>query len=425
MSSRVTAALLLILVGAGCASTRGVRLETGEGPPLVYVPPTWGGAVEVDEDDFEAALARLVLELPLSLRPSEAGWLVRASTRGGMVDRALRSTLQRDYGRWCRAHEAAGNCLSLLEDGLGLDETDRLKLALGLSLEPMHESLADAVEDTLNPTFFKAVVVSALMSWVILAAAPEPLFTKAAAAVALVMVAYLGADVFLKVVAACGELKRAADRATTFQELEEAGARFGGVVGDAGARIFVLAVAAAVSGGTTGGAAWLASRLPLFPGIGQAAALSASQVGVNLTAIDQVRAVAVVEGSLVITLAPNAVAMAAKGGGRKQDHHLATIRNEKSTARGGPWTPRFKKLFDKAGMKLKDPENVVPVEGHKGPHPQEYHELVYRQLDRALRNCREMARCRAALQQELRELAEQVSTPGTLLNTLLTRGTKP
>ncbi|WP_164008855.1 AHH domain-containing protein [Pyxidicoccus trucidator] len=425
MSSRFICALLLGFLGAGCASTRGVRLETGEGAPLEYVPPTWGGSVEVDEDDFEEALALLVLELPLSLRPSEAGWLVRASTRGGMVDRALRSTLHRDYGHWCRAHEAPGDCLSLLEDGLGLGETDRLKLALGLSLDPMHESLANAVEDTLNPTFFKAVVVSALVSWALLAAAPEPLFTKAAAAVALVMVAYLGGEVFLRVVAACGELKRAADRATTFQELEEAGARFGGVVGDAGARIFVLAVAAVVSGGTTGGAAWLASRLPLFPGIGQAAALSASQVGVDLAAIDQVSAVAVVEGTLVITLAPNAVAMAARSGGRKQDHHLATIRNEKSAARGGPWTPRFKRIFDKAGMKLKDPENVVPVEGHKGPHPQAYHERVYRRLELATEDCRNIASCKSALQKELRLLAKEASTPGTLLNNLLTQRVKP
>ena len=280
------------------------------------------------------------------------------------------------------------------------------------------------MEDTLQPQFFKAVVVSALVSWAVLAAAPEPLFTKAAAAVALVMVAYLGGDAFLRVVTACRELRWAADRATTFQELEEAGARFGAVVGEAGARVFVLAVVAVVGRGATGGAVGLASRLPLLPGYARATALSASQLGVNLAAIEQVSAVAVVDGTLVITLAPNAVAMAARGGGgggRTQDHHLATIRNEKSTARGGPWTPRFRKIFAKAGMELKDPENVVPVPGHKGPHPREYHEVVFRQLDLATRGCRNVADCRMALTQELRALSEQVSTPGTFLNTLITK----
>ncbi|HZI09340.1 MAG TPA: Tox-REase-5 domain-containing protein [Myxococcus sp.] len=264
---------------------------------------------------FEAALARLVLELPLSLRPAEAGWLVRASSQGRTMDAVMQGALRRDYGRWCEAHEAPGDCLSLLENGLGLDAGDRLKVALGLSLDPMHESLADAVEETLNPTFFKAVVVSALVSWVVLAAAPEPLFTKAAAVVAVVMLAYMGGDAFLALVAACRELHAAAGRATTFQELEEAGERFGRVVGTQGARVFVLAISLVVGRGTAGGTTWLASRMPLLPGFAEASALGASQVGVNLAAAGQVSAVAVVEGTIAITLAPTAVAMSALGSG--------------------------------------------------------------------------------------------------------------
>jgi len=59
----------------------------------------------------------------------------------------------------------------------------------------------------------------------------------------------------------------------------------------------------------------------------------------------------------------------------------ATLRNEKSTARWGPWTPRFKELFKKAGMELKDPEN-------KGPHPERYHPWVFDELEAATRSCR-------------------------------------
>ncbi|HZI13236.1 MAG TPA: AHH domain-containing protein [Myxococcus sp.] len=418
-----TAALLLLVVGTGCARQRVVRLETGQGRALEYRPPSWDGSVAVEGDAFEEALARLVLELPLSLRPSEAGWLVRASSQGRTMDSVMQGALRRDYGRWCRAHEAPGDCLSLLEDGLRLDAGDRLKVALGLSLDPMHESIADAVEETLNPTFFKAVVVSALVSWVVLAAAPEPLFTKAAAVVAVVLLAYMGGDAFLALVAACRELHAAAGRATTFEELEEAGERFGRVVGTEGARVFVLAMALVVGRGATGGGSWLASRMPLLPGFAEASALGASQFGVNLAAAGQVSAVAVVDGALAIHLAPAAVAMAARGD--TEDHHLATIRNEKSTARGGPWTPRFRDLFKRAGMELKDPENVVPVPGHKGPHPQEYHQRVYQRLEAATRNCRGISECRSALTEELRVLAEEASTPGTVLNRLLTRGKQP
>jgi hypothetical protein len=115
--------------------------------------------------------------------------------------------------------------------------------------------------------------------------------------------------------------------------------------------------------------------------------------------------------------------MAARGG-RTEQHHIATIANDKSTARGGPWSPRFRELFEKAGMDLDDPANRMPLQGHKGPHPERYHEIVYDRLDRALANCRGIAECKAELKHALGKLAEEISTPGSELNRLLTR-TKP
>jgi hypothetical protein len=392
------------------------------------LPPTTDRSITVGRDDFEQSLARLVLDLPLSLRPADAGWLVRASTPGATTDRVLQGALRRSYGRWCRAHEGPGDCLSLLEDGLGFDGKKRLALALGLSLDPMHESIADAVENTLNPAFFKAVVVSALVSWVVLAAAPEPLFTKAAALVAVVMLGYLGIDSFLAVVSACRELVSASDRATTFQELEEAGERFGRVVGHTGARVFVLAVALVVGRGTVGGASWASSRLPVLPDFPSAASLGASQLGVRLAAAEQVRTVAVVERGVAITLAPNAVAMVASssdgipGDPDGKVHHICTDKNEISDASGGPWTPLFEKFFRKAGMSIKDdPANQVRIRGHEGPHPEAYHREVFRRIDEALMGCRGMNQCREALTQELRKLSKELLTPGSMLRRLVTK----
>ncbi|WP_164020871.1 AHH domain-containing protein [Pyxidicoccus trucidator] len=420
-------ALALVPLLVGCASARVVRLDTGTGQPLAYTPPTSSRSVQVGEGDFEKALARLVLEFPLSLRPPEAGWLVRASTHGGAMDKALQVALRKGYGRWCQAHEGPGDCLSLLEDGLGFSAVDRLKLAVGLSLDPMHESLADAVEGTLSPTFFKTVVVSALVSWALLAANPEPLFTKAAATVAVLVLAYVGMEVFLEVVKACRALKLAVDRATTFQELEEAGARFGRVLGTEGARVFVLAVALVTGRGAVGAGTWLATRLPLLPGFGAAVALSASQLGVNLAAIEQVSAVAVVEGSVVISLAPGAVAMVALGPGAIQGdpdgtvHHICTDKNNVSDAEGGPWTPLFEKIFRTAEMSLKnDPANLIRIRGHAGPHPKAYHEVVLRRVRDATIACSSVAICRQRLTRELRRIARELSTPGSRLRRLLT-----
>ncbi|HSP81526.1 MAG TPA: hypothetical protein VLQ93_23610, partial [Myxococcaceae bacterium] len=83
MAPRLAVALLLLALSTGCATPRVVRLDTGEGAPLEYRPPTSNRSVGVEEDEFEETLAWLVLETPLSLRPSQQGWLVRASYPGG------------------------------------------------------------------------------------------------------------------------------------------------------------------------------------------------------------------------------------------------------------------------------------------------------------------------------------------------------
>lgn len=427
-SKRGLCILVLVPLLSGCASTRVVRLNTGHGPPLEHSPRASSESVEVDAEDFEKALAQLALYVPLSLRASDSGWWVRASTRGSLMDRTMRGALHQRYGRWCQAHQGPRDCLSLLEDGLGFDERGRLALALGLSLDPMHASIAEAVEQTLNPTFFKTVVVSALVTWAVLAANPEPVFTKAAAVVSVLMLAYVGLDAFLEMVHACAELKRSSDRATTFEELDEAGERFGQVMGKQGARIFVLAVAAVVGQGTVSGASGLAARLPLLPGFPQAVAQGAAQLGVSIAAVEQVSAVAVVEGGVVITLAPGAVAMVASASGvipgdpDGKVHHICTDKNTKSDANGGPWTPVFEDLFRRAGMTLNDPANLVRIRGHEGPHPEAYHKAVFRRVQKALSTCRSPPQCREMLVEELKTLSEELLTPGNTLRRLVTKG---
>ena len=112
-------------------------------------------------------------------------------------------------------------------------------------------------------------------------------------------------------------------------------------------------------------------------------------------------------------------------GSEKKDgyhwHHLATNKNGSSTVSGGPWTPLFERLFARAGMSLDAAENLVYLAGHKGPHPEEYHSVVYRRLEEALEECRAGPQCRSRLVDELRKLADEVCTPGSLLHRLVTK----
>ncbi|RKI37335.1 hypothetical protein D7Y27_25855 [Corallococcus sp. AB004] len=298
---------MLLVFWVGCASGPEVRLRTERGT-RTYAPVTWDRRVPVSAREFEEALTRLVLEVPLMVRSPR---VVRAvAKKGAQLDLGFGFMLRDGYGRWCRAHEAPGDCLSLLEDGAGFGELDRLTLAVGMSLDPLRASIGAALQDTLNPEFFVSVVSGAIASWVVLAAAPEPVFTKAAAVIAAVFLAYVGVQSFLTVVRACGALKAATDRAQTFQELEEAAEVFAQALGPEVARVFVLAVTMLVSHGVTVG---LSSALSLMPRFPDAVSAGSAQVGFNPARVLDVSAVAVVDGVVEVTLASTAVAMAAVG----------------------------------------------------------------------------------------------------------------
>jgi hypothetical protein len=313
MPNRLGVAVLLIVLLNACATQRVVRLDTGQGAPLEYKLSSSNKSVKVDAEVFEGALTQLVLNAPLTLQSPQQGQLVRTSYPSNDADNRWQRLMGKSFGGICKPGQRRGDCLSLLDDMMGLSEWDKLGVALGLSLEPLHESIARAVEKTLAPQLFYTVIATGLITWAVLAANPEPVFTKAAAIVSAVLLIYLGVETFLEVVDASQELKRATDRATTWIELGQAGQRFANRVGPEVARVFVLAVTVVVSHGMTGGAAWLASRLSMLPSFTEAAAAGASRVGLHLANVGQVNAVAVEGSTVVISLPATAVAMTAQG----------------------------------------------------------------------------------------------------------------
>ncbi|RKI37208.1 hypothetical protein D7Y27_26220 [Corallococcus sp. AB004] len=307
MAFRVLLAVLLLALLSACAAPRGrVRLDTGDGAPIEYRPPSPARAVTVEADAFERALTELVLVTPLRLRASRSGEWVRASYSTGETDRA--------FGGFCEPELRRGDCISLLEDVMGLNDWDKFGVALALSLDPLKESISRAVEDTLAPQLFYSMIATGFVTWAALAANPEPAFTKAAAVISALLLIYLGAETFLELIEASQDLKLATDGATTWKELDASGQRFAARAGPSIARVLVLVVTVAVSHGLTGGASLLAARLvtlPNFPG-GTAVA---SRVGIDVAGLEQVRAVSVSGGVITLSLPSTVVAMAAKGPG--------------------------------------------------------------------------------------------------------------
>ena len=392
--------------------------------------PTGFGAVRLGDADFQQAMAHLLLEVPprVASAPSPlyaSRKLVLASAQ--FADEPWRSELERSYGRYCVRCCTPGDCLGLLQDGSRFDAEDKRSLALALAVEPAIEARDAELRHLFSTAQLVMTVGVTVGGYLALLAMPEPVSKSVATAFGLLLWAYLGWELF-DVMRGYLQLREEAARATTFAELREAGERFARVIGPNSVRILIMLGTAAV--GSTG---QLLSRAPKLPGFAQAVS-SAESHGVRLLTAareaDRVK-VAVAEGSFTVVLPANAFSMAARGtpssASPKKDkaewHHIATIENSKSSLRGGPWTPRFKEIFDKAGMSMNDPANKVQLIGHKGPHPEAYHQAVHKRLYDATRACPNQRECAHALRKALQKLAAELNKADSDLYKLLTGGT--
>jgi hypothetical protein len=432
----------------GCSSTPPLLRppERGaSGEILIHIPRTVTvEPVEVKPEEVRRAIRRLAREVRLSGTPRETverlfqldalygNYLYLRQerklvpTEGGMpLQGALteeEQLLADGYKEWCRrAHRFEGDCLGgALVAGKYLDMRGRYMWAMALSKSPVLEEFQKALGEMVSMRAVMQAAMSTIVVLLVLLAMPEPVTKFIAAWATAALVLWVGAKTLYNLITGWFQLMKEVRVATTFEQIREAGEKFGRLFSREAAQAFAMLAMALL----THTAKDFAEQVATLPGSSQVSMRAAGGEGVLLSEVAAVQTVTVTAEGFLVALPPGAVAMSANGGrgGRVENHHIGTIRNKKSSLRGGPWTPLFEDLFARAGMRLSDAENIVPIQGHKGPHPQRYHEIVYRRLDRALGDCRSIAECRGRLTRELRALAEEIATPGTELNRLVTLG---
>ncbi|OJT18393.1 hypothetical protein BO221_40705 [Archangium sp. Cb G35] len=373
--------------------------------------------VQVSDTQLREAFTQFVLEAPLRLatcpsRPLSGRLVLASCPTGGAGD----SSVEGGYARLCERRGSPGDCFWLLGDGphdTRLSHPDRFMLALSLALTPALEAATGVLRD------YSAHAMTALLTglslYLVVLMAPEPISKGLALAMTVFLWGYLGVELW-ELISATEDLWDAAEAASTFQELSGASERYARVLGPNTVRVLILL--ATWKAGAKGKEVMTGSGLPGFP---QAVHNAASSGRVHLpTAAAGATSVSVRGGRLVLTFpASSAAVLSMQEEG--DIHHIATVENGKSPARGGPWTPQLKKFFDKAGMSMEDPANKVRVPGHKGPHPREYHEEVFERLETAVKRCETTAQCKEALTRELQKLSKEIREAGSRLNKLVTR----
>ncbi|MCY1036087.1 hypothetical protein OV207_31930 [Corallococcus sp. BB11-1] len=329
--------LLLSLLWAlvGCSGVpRGIRIDTaGVSPPIVHVPRSEdaSGLSALDGDAVKEAVAHLARTLPLIPRPQEAARrLFEVDPRSGSYLFDVRSRrmvplgpgehldaelsreeaeLTHAYLRWCVRTGQRGDCLGLLMEGPGFTGDARFTLAMSLAKGAVLDSLWDAVKDTAHPEALMKAALWTATTYALLWAVPEPMTKGVAAVLTAAVILYVGIDTFWGLVHGFRQLMAESDRAVTFDELREAGERFGQLMGRNAARAFVMLATAAI--GST--SATLSAKLPGLPGAAYAAVRAEARMGVESAAVGQVEAVALAADGFTVTLAPGAVAMSSRG----------------------------------------------------------------------------------------------------------------
>jgi hypothetical protein len=453
--ARAVSLLALLLLPLSCAGPQeesGAVRSNSDGPnfPTALVARRIPGEapVEIRQEEFAQALRMLAPQLTrVAMNPDLArrrllsaveappeleGLLLDASMEGRVVlasadlSEAKQGEMVQQYFQHCREiHGAWGDCLGVMGNQRLLTKEARRRLACHFAMTTVLEGMKDELRGMVDPQRIEAAILVGMVTWVTLVVLPEPFSKVLAVGLTIAMTAWLGVDALENVIGGWRDMVALADGATSLAELRDAGRSYGQRMGAQTIRIVVMLVAALISRGGL-------ANLPALPKFNLASgrlAMATGGPGLEMVPVAQAATVTSSKITVVLAKAVQVGVAALMGGGiekravcREEEHHIGTVENAKATWNGGPWTPRLKVLFDKVGLSMDSKYNRVKVFGHVGPHPPEYHQIVFDRLRTVFSRCSAYQECRAEFIRELERLGAEIATPGSALNDLVTRG---
>ncbi|KFE64793.1 hypothetical protein DB31_1811 [Hyalangium minutum] len=332
-------------------------------------------SVQLSSADFQRALRMLAPEVVPSSQPMEEARLLMqgglhasllAEMERGQVVRltpldeespleaSTAAEYRRRYLNMCLQQYGGGDCLGLLADGPTLTKEDVRALALALSLKRVLRETGAALRGMVTPQAVVAMVVCTAFVYMTLWLLPEPVSKLLAASLTLAMLAWLPVHTLWTLMDGWAQLVREADRATTYEEIEEASERFSQLMGENTARVLVMLITTAIVGG--GGK--FVQKLPKLPGFAKAAAQAEAQ-GMRLSAAGEVEwAAAAEEQTFTLMVRRPGGRAAASAEEAAEAHSVTLIRhrggNQQVFINGQRWHLR-------AGQSLKEVPTRDPV----------------------------------------------------------------
>ncbi|MBN1207372.1 MAG: hypothetical protein JXB05_21005, partial [Myxococcaceae bacterium] len=283
---KTEALLLAVVVGCG-VTPRAVRVETGAGGErIVHIPRTVTvEPVEVTAEESTQAIRRMAREARLSGTPRETverlfqldtvyGDYVYLLRERKLVPlesgTALEGTLTEEdqqwvnrYKAWCRsAHGVEGDCLGgALVAGKYLDLQGRYMWAMAMSKSPVLEEFEKALGEMVSMQEVMQAAMCTVVMLLFLLAMPEPVTKLAAAWATAALVFWIGAKTLYNLVTGWFQLMEEVKVATTFEEVREAGEKYGRLFSREAAQAFAM-IAMAVLTHTAKGFAEQVGTLP-------------------------------------------------------------------------------------------------------------------------------------------------------------------
>ncbi len=279
---------LCLAVLVGCSGTpQALRVDhRAGGETTVHIPRTATvEPVEVSPEETTHAIRRLALEVRLLGSPRETVerlfqldplygdylYLVRERklvplASGSPLEGTLtepEQTLVRRYKRWCRSdHGLEGDCLGgALVAGKYLDLQGRYMLAMALSKSPMLEEFERALGEMVSMQAVMQAAMATVVTLLVLLALPEPVTKFVAASATAALILWVGAKTLYRLITGWFQLMEEVKVATTFEEIREAGEKFGRVFSREAAQAFAM-IAMALLAHTTKGFAEQVGTLP-------------------------------------------------------------------------------------------------------------------------------------------------------------------